>query len=303
MPPAEGSIAWSQTGVCGTVGAAVAAGRLLGLDADGLVRAIGIAASQSAGLRAMHGSMCTPLMPGHAAQAGLRSALLAEAGFTSSTEALEHRYGLMACFADRAAPAALTDGLGDRFELMANTYKPFPCGIVIHPMIDASLQVAVEDGVEAAAIRHIDIVANPKALALCDRPEPRDEYDAFVSLQHWTAAAFVHRRAGVREGTDAVVADPAVAALRRLIAVRADPGIDQDSVDLVVTLRDGTTVGRKLRHCLGSAGRPMTDRDLEAKFAALAEGILTPVQTADLMGRLREVDGLADAGELARLAA
>jgi 2-methylcitrate dehydratase PrpD len=101
--------------------------------------AIGNALSQAAGFRAMHGSLCTPLMPAQAAQTGLRAALLAQAGFTSSATPLDGGYGFLSVFSDVPDLDALAGGLGQRFDLLRNTYKPYPCGIVIHPIIDACL--------------------------------------------------------------------------------------------------------------------------------------------------------------------
>ena len=144
VPPAKGSMAWSGTGITGGIGAAVAAGRMLGLDMAGMRSAIGIALSQAAGFRAMHGSLCTPLMPAQAAQTGLRAALLAQAGFTSSPVALEGRYGYLSVYCETPDLDALTGGLGERFEILRNTYKPYPCGIVIHPIIDACLEFAFD---------------------------------------------------------------------------------------------------------------------------------------------------------------
>ena len=139
VPPAKGSMAWSGTGIAGGFGAAIAASRLLGLDMAGTRTAIGIALSQAAGFRAMHGSLCTPLMPAQAAQTGLRAAFLAQAGFTSSATPLEGRYGYLSVFSETPDLDALIGGLGERFEILRNTYKPYPCGIVIHPIIDACL--------------------------------------------------------------------------------------------------------------------------------------------------------------------
>jgi 2-methylcitrate dehydratase PrpD len=284
VAPAKGSIAWSQTGICCGVGAAITAAKLLGLEERGMRRAIGIAASQAAGIRAMHGSMCTPMMPAHAAQAGLRAALLANAGFTTSESALEARYGFAACFAESADLAAVTDGLGERFEILANTYKPYPCGIVIHPIIDACLQLRREHAIEAAQVEKVSIRANPAALALCDRTHPKDEFEAQVSLQHWTAAALARGRAGVRECGEEAIGEPVIAALRERVTAAADPAIGPDSADVEVALRDGRKLERKLRHCIGSAGRPMTDAELEAKFAGLAEGVLEADAAARLVG-------------------
>jgi 2-methylcitrate dehydratase PrpD len=303
VAPAKGSIAWSQTGICCGIGAAVTAAKLLALNEKGMRRAIGIAASQAAGIRAMHGSMCTPMMPAHSAQAGLRAALLAEAGFTTSESALEARYGFAACFAESANLAALTDGLGERFEILANTYKPYPCGIVIHPMIDACLQLKREHAIDHAEVEKVSIRANPAALALCDRRHPRDEFEAQVSLQHWTAAALARGRAGVRECGEEAIREPAIASLRERVEATADPAVAPDSADVEIALSGGRKVERKLRHCIGSAARPMTDAELEAKFAGLAEGVLPAEATAQLIADCWRLDELGDAAALARAAA
>jgi 2-methylcitrate dehydratase PrpD len=303
VAPAKGDIAWSQTGICCGIGAAIAAGKLLGLDRRGMRRAIGIAAAQASGVRAMHGSMCTPMMPALAAQAGLRAALLAEAGFTSSETSLEARYGFAACFADKANLAAVADGLGERFEILANTYKPYPCGIVIHPMIDACLQLKAEHAIDAAEVEAVAIRAAPAALALCDRPRPKDEFEAQVSLQHWVAAALVRGRAGVRECSAAAIAEPAIAALRARVTATADPAVAPDATDRTVRLRDGRRLERRLSHCIGSAGRPMTDLELEAKFAGLAEEALAPEAAARLIAECWRLDELADAATLVRAVA
>ncbi|MBV9248404.1 MAG: MmgE/PrpD family protein [Acetobacteraceae bacterium] len=211
VPPAKGSIAWSGTGISAGIGAAVAAGKLLNLDATRMRHAIGIALSQAAGFRAMHGSMCLSLMPAQAAQTGLRAAVLAERGFTGSSTPLEGRYGFLRVFAQEADIPALVDGLGERFEILRNTYKPYPCGIVIHPIIDACLQLRQEHGLEAGKIASVAIKASPGAMALCNRRNPKDELEAHVSLHHWCAVAFTRGTARVQDmDTDTAVTDPAL---------------------------------------------------------------------------------------------
>jgi len=303
VPPAKGSIAWSQTGICCGIGAAVAAGKLMALNAHELRRAIGIAACQAAGIRAMHGTMCTALMPAQAAQAGLRAAVLAAQGFTSSEASLEHRYGFVACFAEAGNPQAIAGGLGRHFEILANTYKPYPCGIVIHPMIDAALQLRRQNGLEPPAIDKIAIRANPAALALCDRPAPKDEFEAQVSLQHWVAAALVRGRAGIAEGSQESVRDGAIAALRGRVQVSADANVAPDATHLALALSDGRSLACGIEHALGSKHRPMSDADLTAKFEQLAEGSLAPKAAKDLAAECWRLADLPDAGALARAAA
>src|SRR5262245_9150343 len=191
VPPAKGVFAWSQTGITAGVGAAAGAGKLLGLDAIRMRHAIGIALSQAAGFRGMFGSMCSSFMTAHGAQTGLRAAILAEKGFTSSQTALEGPYGYLDVFAEHPGPQALVEGLGTRFEILRNTYKPYPCGVVIHPIIDACLELRRVHAINPADIAAVTVRVGPKALALTDRRHPKDRLGSRVSLYHWVAVALI----------------------------------------------------------------------------------------------------------------
>jgi len=302
-PPASGKMAWSQTGICCGVGAALAAGKLMGLDAQGLRRAIGVAAMQASGIRAMHGTMCMSMAAAFAAQAGLRAAVLAGAGFTSSETSLEGKYGFAASFAETSHLEAVTEGLGERFEILANTYKPYPCGIVIHPLIDAALEARRERGVEHGQVERVSIRANPGALALCDRPSPGNEFEAQVSLQHWVAAALVRGRAGVPEYAAEAVDDPTIGALRGRVFATADPSVALDATVMAIALRDGRSVTVTVEHGLGGPGRPMTDAELETKFLQLAEGVMKPAAAKALIAQSWRLEALPDAAALVRAAA
>lgn len=303
VAPAEGNIAWSQTGICCGVGVALASAKLLGLDGRAARQAVGHAGSQASGLRAAHGTMCTALMPAFASQTGLRAAYMAAAGVTSTEAVLEHRYGFAACFAVKPEMEWLAGGLANRFESLANTYKPFPCGIVIQPLIDAAMQLRAEHKLDAGTIEKVDMRVSPGAIALCDRRHPKDELEGQVSLHHWTAAAFVLGKAGVAEGTDRMVKDAALTAFRERVFATAYPDVPGDGVDITVTLRDGRRLQKRLRDCIGSKTNPMTDAQLEAKFAAGAEATIGAERTGRLMAETWRLAALPDASVLARLAA
>jgi 2-methylcitrate dehydratase PrpD len=211
----------------------------LRLDATGLQYAIGIALSQAAGFRVMHATMVSSLMPAQGAQTGLRAALLAERGFTASPAALEGRYGFLEVFAEQAHRPALADGLGERFEILRNTYKPYPCGIVIHPIIDAVLQLRREHGIDADAVDHVRIKASPGAMALCDRRNPQNELQAHVSLYHWTAATLIRGTARIQELQDPTVQDPDVMAFQEKVEAIGDPSVSADAAEVTITLKDG----------------------------------------------------------------
>jgi len=274
VAPAEYKIAWSQTGITCGVGAALAAARVLKLDAAAARQAVGIATSQAAGIRAAHGTMCTPMMPAQAGQVGLRAALLAQGGITSSETSIEGRYGFLECFAETPALDALTADLGTRFEISHNTYKPYPCGIVIHPHIDAALALRQAHDLHSEEIEAVSLKAHPGTMALCFRRHPAHDFEGQVSVFQWVAAALVRGSAGIAEGTLSAIADPDIMAMRDRLTVEDDVSMPIDGSDMTVTLKDSRTVSIQLRDCIGSTGRPMTNPELEAKFRASGEAIL-----------------------------
>ena len=304
VPPAKGSMAWSGTGITGGIGAAIAAGRMLGLDMPTLRTAIGIALSQASGFRAMHGSMITPMMPAQSAQTGLRAALLARAGISSTDTPLEGRYGYLSVFSEEPDLDALLGDLGTRWEILRNTYKPYPCGIVIHPIIDACLQLRAEHGIDASQIQAVDIQASPGTMMLCNNRNPRTEMQAHVSLHHWTAVAFIRGTARIVDmDTDTAVHDPALMAFQDKVNATLDPGLASDAAIVTITLADGTRHRCHIEHGIGSATRPMTDQELETKFAGMAEPVIGAARAKALMRQCWAVDTLPDAGALARQAA
>ncbi len=303
VPPAKGTVAWSQTGIAAGIGAAVAAARLLRLDAKLLQHAIGVALSQAAGFRVMHATMVSSLMPAQAAQTGLRGSLLASRGFTASPVALEGKYGFLEVFADQPHLPSLVDGLGERFEILRNTYKPYPCGIVIHPIIDACLQSRREHAIDAGTIESVRIKASPGAMALCDRRNPQNELQAHVSLYHWTAATLIRGTAGIAELQDTTVRDPEIAAFQDRVTCAGDAGIAADAAEVTITLRGGRSHTCRIEHCVGSASNPMTDERLSDKFRALAEPVVGSKRAHELIDRAWAVEGMADVGDLARAAA
>jgi 2-methylcitrate dehydratase PrpD len=303
VAPAKGTVAWSQTGITAGIGAAVAAAKLLNLDAPRLQNAIGIALSQAAGFRVMHATMVSSLMPAQGAQTGLRAALLAERGFTASPVALEGTYGFLEVFAEQPHVPSLADGLGERFEILRNTYKPYPCGIVIHPIIDACLQLRREHAIDPASIDSVRINASPGAMALCDRRNPSNELQAHVSLYHWTAAVLIRGTASIEELQDPTVHDPAVIAFQDKVTTERDDSLRADAAEVTITLKGGGRHVCRIDHCIGSASNPMTDQQLARKFTDLADPVVGAQRGAALLERAWAAETLADIGELARAAA
>jgi 2-methylcitrate dehydratase PrpD len=300
--PAHYDVGWHITGTAGVFGAAAAAGKLLGLDEERLLWALGIAGTQSSGFREMFGTMCKSFHPGRAAQNGLTAALLAEKGFTSSTRVLEASRGFAHVMAAERDFSAITEGLGASFEIALNTYKPFACGIVIHPTIDSCIELRNAHGLTGEEIDRIDLRVDPLVLELTGKRTPQRGLEGKFSVYHSAAVAVIHGRAGEAEYSDACVRDPRVIALRDRVHAVAEQGIREDEAYVTITLKDGRVLARHVEHTIGSLARPMSEDQLEAKFRGLAEATLGKARTDDLLALCRRADSLAAAGDLARAA-
>jgi 2-methylcitrate dehydratase PrpD len=304
VPPADGSFAWSGTGITVGLGAAVAAGRLLRLDTQRMRVAMGLALSEASGFRAMHGTATVAFMPAHGGQMGLRAALLAAGGFTAGLSGLEGKSGYLSTFCTKPDVDSLVGGLGERFELLRNTYKAWPCGIVIQPIIDACLKLRQEHAPDPNQIVSVAIQASPGAMALCNNRDPKDEMQAHVSLHHWTAVALIRGTARVRDmDTETAVKDPALMAFQRKVEATLNPAFAGDQTEVVITMTDGTRYVRRIEHAIGSKLNPMSDSDLEQKFLGLAEPVVGAARARELIEKTWGVTALDDAGELARAAA
>lgn len=302
VSPAQAEMAWSQTGVVAGIGAAVGCARAMGLTAGAIETAIGLAASEASGIRAAHGSMAASLIFGRAAQSGLRAALLADGGFTASPGVLEHASGLAQVFAAKANLDAVTDGLGVRFELLANTYKPYPCGVVIHPSVDGILHLRKVHQFAAADIERIELEVSARAMALAFRPEPATDIEAKVSLHHWVAVAAAFGRAGLAEGRPEMVADPAIAALRGRVVAEAADDIAPTAARVSVLLRGGGWVSHHVTACAGSPDRPMTDEELTDKARQQAGMVIGDAGARALVDLCWKLEHLADAAPVAAAA-
>ncbi|AMO22898.1 MmgE/PrpD family protein [Ramlibacter solisilvae] len=274
---------WHITGSTGMLGAAAGCARLMRLDEKQTTMALGIAASQPVGLREQFGTMTKPLHPGAAARAGLMAALLASRGFTSSPRALEAPRGLVQVVSDKRAWHEVTDELGQRFEISFNSYKPFACGIVIHPSIDACVQLR-EQGVLPEQVERIELRVHSLVLELTGKKEPRDGLQGKFSVYHGCAAGLIYGRAGEAEFSDAVVNDPLVVETRNKVVATVDDAIDEQSVRVAAVLKDGRRIEVRVEHAIGSLQNPLSDRQLEEKFGQLVEPVLGAGKARDITG-------------------
>jgi 2-methylcitrate dehydratase PrpD len=292
---------WHITATCGIFGAAASAARLLGLDAQHTAWALGHAATQSASLVESLGSMAKSLGVGNAAKNGLAAALFAASGFTGPATPIEGRYGFAAVTSDSADLTRTTDGLGERWEILQNAYKPYPCGVVLFPVIDACLELRARHRPAPDAIERVTVRGHKLMRERTDRPEVSTGRDARVSLQHSAAVAFLFGAAGLAQYEDACVADPAVRALRSRVIFEEDPSIPVEAATVMLHLADGTTHNEHVPHGRGTPGRPMSDAELDAKVRDLAACGAPSVDAAGLIEALRGIEDEPDPIRLLRL--
>ena len=262
---------WHITSTCGIFGAAAACAKLLGLPAEGIANAIGLAASQSAGNVENLPSAAKNVSVGNAARNGLFAALLAQQGYEAAPRAIEGPLGWARTMGDEPDLARLLHGLGKTWEIAKNTYKPYPAGIVFHSVIDACLLLRERISRQADQIESVTVQGSALLLARGDRPVS-NERDARVSIHHCAACGLLLGAAGVAEFSRETVDRPDIAQLRQKVRAQLDGGMADGAARVTLRLSSGETLAETVVSPRGSQAAPLGDRDLEAK---LREGVRT----------------------------
>jgi len=294
VPPARTHVGHYMTGITGAPGVAASLAKLMGLDEQQTIWAIGLAAAHGAGFRATHASMASAYVPGHAGRSGVVSALLAAQGFTGNEAMLEGRNGFGDVYGTPAHLEALVADWGERWECLQVAEKPWPSGVFIHPAIEACLALAADGPVGADDIQRLHLRVHPLATGLTGRPEPRNAYDAQVSLYHWAAAALADGEAGLAQACDAAVRDPRIVALRGRITVEVDPDLQADEAVAELNRASGVVRTVRVSPCSGSGRRPMTDAELDRKFLRQAGDALDRPRAQRLLEACRSIATATD---------
>ena len=301
--PNHYDIGWHITGTAGVFGSAAAVGKLLRLNEQQMVWALGLAASQPVGLREMFGTMTKSFSPGRAAQNGFTAALMASKNYTSSDQGIEASRGWANVLSTAHNYSEITEKLGQTYEISINTYKPFACGVVIHPTLDACIQLRNQYKLTADRIERVELKVHPLVLELTGKKTPQTGLEGKFSVYYAAAVALLQGAAGERQFSDKLAKDPAVVALRDRVATTIDPAMGPEQVRVIVTLKDGRKLEKYIDNVIGSVKNPMSDAALEAKFADLAQGVIPAAQARRVMDLCWGVEKLANAAEVAKAAA
>lgn len=291
---------WHTTGIIGTFGAAAAAAHLLGLDEESTLSALGMAGTQSSGLWAFlaEGATCKKLHPARAAVNGLSAALLAKAGMTGPAHILDAvDGGLYAAVSDSFDMAKVCANLGTTFEILHIDKKPYPCCRSTHHAIDAALVLREDERLQLANVESIIVKTYDVAVLQCGSAEyPRNPVEAKFSIAYTCAAALVRGKVTLSEFDEACLGDTEIRRLAGLVKVEGDARFTsrypkQWGCEMVITLKGGATLVKRVDDMSGSVRAPLTTKQEEDKFLSLARGAYNDENRADrILARILSID-------------
>jgi 2-methylcitrate dehydratase PrpD len=293
---------WHITSTCGVFGAAAAIAKVLGLSAQQIVWALGNASAQAGGLVETLGTMSKSIGVGNAARNGLLSALLAADDFSGPDSPLEGARGFLRVTAARPDVDALTRDLGHEWALLSNTYKPYPCGVVLNPVIDACLDLRRDARWTLNDVERVELTGHPLLRERTDRPNVRTGRESQVSAQHAVAVTLATGKAGLAEFSDSAVTDPSLRVFGTRLRFIDDASWPVESAQVVVVLHSGEIVSRRIHAARGSLAAPLADVELASKLRELAAFGGSGIAPQPLIDALWRFDSETDAAALMRLA-
>lgn len=289
---------WHSTGTVGTFGAAAAAASALGLDTEEIEHAFGIAASSSSSLKKNFGTMTKPLHAGHAAQMGVRAALLADAGFTADDAVFEGDigYGAVMTPGGEYDPAEITEGLGEEWAVDDIGFKPYPSGVITHAAMDALRELVLREGLEPTDVESVRVALDEAASEMLIHADPGDALQAKFSIEFCLAAVLRERDPGVREFSDEYVADSRTREVMAKVERDFEPNLFGDEfagygARVTVTTRDGEEHVAVEKHAPGSPNNPIADDRLDAKFFECAEPVVGSERAEAVASAVADLDG------------
>ena len=291
--PAHHDGGWHLTGTLGTIAAGLASARLIGLGPLQTTHAAGIAATQASGMQQNRGTMCKSFHAGRAASNGVLAALLAEQGFDSSTEIIEGKRGFSRIYSATTDTEPLLAGLGEDWQIAGNGHKPYACGVVQHPLIDAMIALAKAHGVSTDNIASIEAKVHPGVIAITGVEDPQTGLKSKFSLTHSAAVAYLDLTAGIAQYSDARAVAPDGVALRKKITALPVDRFRKDEAEVAIETVSGDRFTIHIDHATGTVDNPMSDDALQAKFLANAEPAIgkdAARRTADLIWRIDALD-------------
>jgi 2-methylcitrate dehydratase PrpD len=292
---------WHATGTIGHFGAAAACANLLGLSPSQTVYALGIAGTQSSGLKQVFGTMCKPFHAGKAAMNGLLSALLAEKGFTCSTDMLEGDKGFSKVLSTRSDPAKALERLGEDYAIREVVFKRHASCFETHPAIDAVLALKEEYALTPDQVDSIHLTAFTIACDIAGKPNPQTGLEGKFSLAFCVALALGDGNTGEPSFNDGKVRDPRLVALRDKVKIEPDASLSPSRAQIKVFTRDGRVLEKFMDTLDLSKDREKMKKVLIRKFRDLSTPILGREKTGKLISMVERMDKISNICTLANL--
>ena len=298
-----------SSGTIGTFGATVAAARLLQLDRAALGHALGIAASMSSGIRVNFGTMTKPLHVGRAAANGVTAAELAARGFTAGADALDGPWGFFQIFGGGFDPGRIIGVLGNPYSIVnpGVSIKPYPCGCLGHPTMDAALKLVTEHDVQPEQIRQMRLRAGSNILKPLRYRIASSELEAKFCPAFMLASMALRRKAGIHEFTDEFVRSAPVQQMMQRVETVFDPAIEAQGYQVMrsiveVDLADGRRlVQASDDRYRGGPDLPFSREDLHAKFMECGELVLPAERLRTVLACVESLEAEEDVRHLVRL--
>ena len=311
-------IGWILTSVYGYFGAAIAAGKLLGLDEEEILNTCGIAYAQAAGNLecVVSGALTKRIQAGFAAGGGVLSALMAQKGITGASESFLGRYGIFNLYQrSDFDPDALTVGLGEKYELSTLSFKPYPCCRWLHTPIDAALDLVAKHQFELEQIKEIEIVVGQKAWdsvgdPLAAKIKPRNTVDAQFSIPYTVAVALVNHGVKISDFTEEAIRNDKILEVTAKMRFTIDDKLEQgfgrgmSPTRVTVTTVGGETYSAEVSIPKGHPQNPMTEAEFTDKFQGCAAHALRPLPGENIkkaMEMLRGLENVENVAEIVKL--
>lgn len=294
------------SGTLGTFGCAIAAGKLLGLSAEHMTWSLGHAAAMAAGVQASMGTMTKPMHVGWCAARGLEAALLARAGLDGPDDALDGPRGYLTTTSNSVNVDRALGRFGTPFVIGTPgvSAKPYPCGAVTHPGMDALKRVMAEHGLNADDIKRVTVAAGGKMWRLISYPFAETPSQAKYSFPFLLAAIALRGTAGRAEFSDSFILSEGCVAFQKKVEARVDETVQADDSDIVdarltIDLNDGRTfVVDGPADYPGGPIVPLNDEAVDQKFLDATSGLLSAEQAISVRSMLRSFETQSDAGTL-----
>lgn len=295
---------WHNTATCGTFGSVVAVAKLLKLDEEAFINALGNAGSQAAGLWEFieDGAMTKQLHPGKAAMNGVLAGLLAEKGFTGARKILEGNRGFFKAMSDEYDETKITSNLGNEFKILENSFKVHASCRHTHAAIDLACEIVKENKFTSDEIESVEVGAYKSTMDITDNDNPNTQYASKFSIQYCAALALVKGSANLADFNETNLWDPTIRAVMKKVNAKLDPEVDGEYPEkwgskVKVVLKDGTTFEKQTDYPKGDPENPVTSEDLQQKFYTLSTK-LREEQRSEFSRKILELEVISNVAEL-----